>query len=77
VTEETATTPFNWQNETIVNAQVGNPTMSTIEQTEVHAVHTRARKLAVIFDRVGLGLIYAFIIAMVPITAVGLFSGTV
>jgi len=34
-------------------------------------------KFATAFDRVGLFLIYAFVIAVLPVTAAGLFSRTV
>jgi hypothetical protein len=38
---------------------------------------SRVRKVLKVVDRIGLGLIYAFVIAVLPFTAVGYLSRTV
>jgi hypothetical protein len=51
--------------------------MPTTEDTEARVIRGHTSKFAKTIDRLGLCLIYAFALAIVPLTAVTLLSGTV
>jgi len=51
--------------------------MSTTEHTEPQVTRARTSKFAKVLDRLGLSLIYAFAMAIVPLTVAAVLSGTV
>jgi hypothetical protein len=50
--------------------------MVALETTEPRR-RSRTKRVMSALDRIGLGLIYAFVVAVIPMTAVGLWTRTV
>jgi hypothetical protein len=51
--------------------------MSTESTSAVRGERVRLRKFAKLVDRVSLGLLYAFVIALIPVSAIEFLSRTV